>query len=184
MSQGSSCYPELAPAELIELTARWVADGGPLLGKPPSRAPRTAGSAQHAHRSRGSGRVFSTASRGSDASVRDLFRRGLVIPAHPLALDAGRKLDERRQRALTALLTSRPARAAWPWVSTPRSSPSTAPSCCPPVLELAAETAREAGREIVMVAARDRPDRAGRGRGGARQVRSATTWCCSAPTGS
>ncbi|GAA2673159.1 NAD(P)-dependent oxidoreductase [Nonomuraea recticatena] len=27
-------YPELAPAELIELTARWVADGGPLLGKP------------------------------------------------------------------------------------------------------------------------------------------------------
>jgi dihydrodipicolinate synthase/N-acetylneuraminate lyase len=26
---------------------------------------------------------------------------GLVIPAHPLALDAGRKLDERRQRALT-----------------------------------------------------------------------------------
>jgi hypothetical protein len=29
------------------------------------------------------------------------FRRGLVIPAHPLALDASRHLDERRQRALT-----------------------------------------------------------------------------------
>ncbi|MCA8906634.1 MAG: dihydrodipicolinate synthase family protein [Rhodospirillaceae bacterium] len=29
------------------------------------------------------------------------FRRGGVIPAHPLALDAGRKLDERRQRALS-----------------------------------------------------------------------------------
>jgi len=28
-------------------------------------------------------------------------RRGLVIPAHPLALDARRRLDERRQRALT-----------------------------------------------------------------------------------
>jgi nucleoside-diphosphate-sugar epimerase len=27
-------YPELTPAELIEHTARWVADGGPLLGKP------------------------------------------------------------------------------------------------------------------------------------------------------
>jgi hypothetical protein len=29
------------------------------------------------------------------------FRRGLVIPAHPLALDDDRKLDPRRQRALT-----------------------------------------------------------------------------------
>jgi len=29
------------------------------------------------------------------------FRRGTVIPAHPLALDATRKLDPRRQRALT-----------------------------------------------------------------------------------
>ncbi|WP_274631058.1 dihydrodipicolinate synthase family protein [Arvimicrobium flavum] len=29
------------------------------------------------------------------------LRRGGVIPAHPLALDAGRKLDERRQRALS-----------------------------------------------------------------------------------
>jgi dihydrodipicolinate synthase/N-acetylneuraminate lyase len=30
-----------------------------------------------------------------------LLRRGVVIPAHPLALTASRKLDERRQRALT-----------------------------------------------------------------------------------
>jgi len=30
-----------------------------------------------------------------------LLRKGVVIPAHPLALTAGRKLDERRQRALT-----------------------------------------------------------------------------------
>ena len=29
------------------------------------------------------------------------FHQGTVIPAHPLALTAGRKLDERRQRALT-----------------------------------------------------------------------------------
>jgi dihydrodipicolinate synthase/N-acetylneuraminate lyase len=32
---------------------------------------------------------------------REKLRRGVVIPAHPLALDANRKLDERRQRALT-----------------------------------------------------------------------------------
>lgn len=30
-----------------------------------------------------------------------LLRKGVVIPAHPLALSASRKLDERRQRALT-----------------------------------------------------------------------------------
>src|SRR6516165_7376644 len=33
--------------------------------------------------------------------VRENLRAGLVIPAHPLALTAERKLDERRQRALT-----------------------------------------------------------------------------------
>jgi len=32
---------------------------------------------------------------------RDKLRQGVVIPAHPLALTADRKLDERRQRALT-----------------------------------------------------------------------------------
>jgi hypothetical protein len=33
--------------------------------------------------------------------VLALLRRGTVIPAHPLALDSNRRLDERRQRALT-----------------------------------------------------------------------------------
>jgi dihydrodipicolinate synthase/N-acetylneuraminate lyase len=33
--------------------------------------------------------------------VLETLRGGAVIPAHPLALDASRKLDERRQRALT-----------------------------------------------------------------------------------
>ncbi|CAH0119210.1 hypothetical protein PAE9249_01709 [Paenibacillus sp. CECT 9249] len=32
---------------------------------------------------------------------RQALHAGLVIPAHPLALDKRRKLDERRQRALT-----------------------------------------------------------------------------------
>ena len=33
--------------------------------------------------------------------LRTALATGLVIPAHPLALTAQRKLDERRQRALT-----------------------------------------------------------------------------------
>jgi dihydrodipicolinate synthase/N-acetylneuraminate lyase len=35
------------------------------------------------------------------ADIASLLREGTVIPAHPLALDARRKLDERRQRALS-----------------------------------------------------------------------------------
>src|SRR5258706_16406368 len=35
------------------------------------------------------------------AETLALLRRGTVIPAHLLALDAGRRLDPRRQRALT-----------------------------------------------------------------------------------
>lgn len=34
-------------------------------------------------------------------SLRDGFRDGMVIPAHPLALDEKRRLDPRRQKALT-----------------------------------------------------------------------------------
>jgi dihydrodipicolinate synthase/N-acetylneuraminate lyase len=34
-------------------------------------------------------------------TVRERLRKGLVIPAHPLALTFDRRLDERRQRALT-----------------------------------------------------------------------------------
>jgi dihydrodipicolinate synthase/N-acetylneuraminate lyase len=36
-----------------------------------------------------------------DATLRESLFDGLVIPAHPLALNAERQLDERRQRALT-----------------------------------------------------------------------------------
>ena len=38
---------------------------------------------------------------GLPADILALLRRGTVIPAHPLALDATRRLDPRRQRALT-----------------------------------------------------------------------------------
>ena len=36
-----------------------------------------------------------------DARVRQVLNAGTVIPAHPLALNADRRLDERRQRALS-----------------------------------------------------------------------------------
>src|SRR6476659_4745596 len=36
-----------------------------------------------------------------DPAVHQLLKKGVVIPAHPLALDARRKLDERRQVGLT-----------------------------------------------------------------------------------
>src|SRR5712664_1007541 len=36
-----------------------------------------------------------------DPRIRQVLTRGTVIPAHPLALTAERRLDERRQRALT-----------------------------------------------------------------------------------
>jgi dihydrodipicolinate synthase/N-acetylneuraminate lyase len=36
-----------------------------------------------------------------DSKISQLLRKGVVIPAHPLALTAERKLDERRQVALT-----------------------------------------------------------------------------------
>src|SRR5262245_18253993 len=37
----------------------------------------------------------------ASSEFRELLGRGIAIPAHPLALDSGRRLDERRQRALT-----------------------------------------------------------------------------------
>jgi hypothetical protein len=36
-----------------------------------------------------------------DIKIQRVLKRGTVIPAHPLALNADRRLDERRQRALT-----------------------------------------------------------------------------------
>src|SRR5712675_2211857 len=36
-----------------------------------------------------------------DPRIRQLLKIGTVIPAHPLALNASRRLDERRQRALS-----------------------------------------------------------------------------------
>jgi len=38
---------------------------------------------------------------GCGKGILDMLRQGIVLPAHPLALDSNRKLDERRQRALS-----------------------------------------------------------------------------------
>ena len=40
-------------------------------------------------------------SSGPTISVREHLREGQVIPAHPLALNSARVLDEKRQRGLT-----------------------------------------------------------------------------------
>ncbi|WP_219468483.1 dihydrodipicolinate synthase family protein [Nonomuraea rhizosphaerae] len=87
--------------------------------------------------------------------VRDLFRRGLVIPAHPLALTEDRRLDERRQRALTRYYVEAGAGGLAVGVHTTQFAIH-GTGLLPPVLELAAVTAREAGRaaerEVVLVA--------------------------------
>ena len=52
-------------------------------------------------RYRGSSPSNSSHKDATSADLRQQLHQGLAIPAHPLALMASRKLDERRQRALT-----------------------------------------------------------------------------------
>jgi dihydrodipicolinate synthase/N-acetylneuraminate lyase len=79
-----------------------------------------------------------------DAQARRILLQGVVIPAHPLALNAKRKLDERRQRALTRYYCEAGAGGIAVGVHTtqfairdPRIG------LFEPVLKLAIETARE-----------------------------------------
>ena len=71
------------------------------------------------------------------------IRSGCVIPAHPLALTADRKLDERHQRALTRYYIAAGAGGVAVGVHTTQFA-IRAPKhgLLRPVLELAAETAR------------------------------------------
>ena len=81
--------------------------------------------------------------------ARAALQRGLVIPAHPLALDGRRKLDERRQRALTRYYLDAGAGGLAVGVHTTQFAiRSPQHGLIEPVLRLAAETAREweAGR--------------------------------------
>jgi dihydrodipicolinate synthase/N-acetylneuraminate lyase len=83
--------------------------------------------------------------------LRDQLRSGLVIPAHPLALNARRQLDERRQRALTRYYLAAGAGGIAVGVHTTQFAiRNRKHQLLKPVLELSAEETR--GREIVKVA--------------------------------
>jgi dihydrodipicolinate synthase/N-acetylneuraminate lyase len=83
--------------------------------------------------------------------LRDKLRSGLVIPAHPLALNSSRRLDERRQRALTRYYLAAGAGGIAVGVHTTQFAirdPKV--GLLEPVLSLAIEEAR--GHDIVKVA--------------------------------
>jgi dihydrodipicolinate synthase/N-acetylneuraminate lyase len=80
----------------------------------------------------------------SDA-LRAYLREGHVIPAHPLALDRRRRLDERRQRALTRYYVAAGAGGVAVAVHTTQFAIRKAQhKLLEPVLALAADTVREA----------------------------------------
>jgi hypothetical protein len=86
------------------------------------------------------------------AEVLALLRKGVVIPAHPLALNAERKFDPRRQRALTRYYLDAGSGGLAVGVHTTQFAIREA-GLYRPVLELAARTASEwAGRPVVMIA--------------------------------
>jgi dihydrodipicolinate synthase/N-acetylneuraminate lyase len=88
-----------------------------------------------------------------DAAVLETLRRGVVIPAHPLALDASRRLDERRQTALTRYYCDAGAGGIAVGVHTTQFAirdPKI--GLFEPVLRLAIDTARKCGRPLVKVA--------------------------------
>jgi len=77
-------------------------------------------------------------------SVREHIRSGQVIPAHPLALTASRKLDERRQRGLTQYYIDAGAGGVAVGVHTTQFGiRDSGVGLFRPVLELAMEEARE-----------------------------------------
>ena len=76
------------------------------------------------------------------ADLLATLRRGAVIPAHPLALDAGRKLDARRQRALSRYYLDAGAGGLAVGVHTTQFAIRDA-GLYRPVLELAMRTARD-----------------------------------------
>jgi dihydrodipicolinate synthase/N-acetylneuraminate lyase len=80
------------------------------------------------------------------------LREGVVIPAHPLALNRDRKLDARRQRALTRYYLDAGARGLAVGVHTTQFAIREA-GLFAPVLELAMRTAAEWARETpIMIA--------------------------------
>ncbi len=88
----------------------------------------------------------------ADANGLALLKQGTVIPAHPLALDASRRLDIRRQRALTRYYLDAGAGGLAVGVHTTQFAIREA-GLYPEVLRLAAETATDwTDRPLAMVA--------------------------------
>src|SRR5829696_696062 len=88
------------------------------------------------------------------AQVLATLRRGAVIPAHPLALDADRKLDPRRQRALARYYLDAGAGGLAVGVHTTQFAIRDV-GLYEPVLQIALDTARawpRIGGPLVMVA--------------------------------
>ena len=85
------------------------------------------------------------------ATARRVLAAGTVIPAHPLALTSQRKLDERRQRALTRYYLAAGAGGLAVGVHTTQFAIRDA-GLYRPVLSLAKQTADEFGFSPVMVA--------------------------------
>jgi len=86
------------------------------------------------------------------SEIRQLIAAGTVIPAHPLALDARRKLDQRHQRALTRYYIDAGAGGLAVGVHTTQFAIRDV-GLYRPVLELAAETANDwTKRPLALVA--------------------------------
>jgi hypothetical protein len=81
--------------------------------------------------------------------IAALLRRGTVIPAHPLALNAQRKLDQRRQRALARYYLDAGSGGLAVGVHATQFAIREA-GLYEPVLRIAAEEA--AGRKVIMIA--------------------------------
>src|ERR1700722_13892026 len=101
--------------------------------------------------------AFPDARREILMNLREKLLSGLVIPAHPLALNSDRTLDERRQRALTRYYLDAGAGGIAVGVHTTQFAIRDARhGMYRPVLELAAETVRQSlegdARPFVMVA--------------------------------
>lgn len=85
--------------------------------------------------------------------IMKLLREGTVIPAHPLALNEKRKIDERRQKALTRYYVSAGAGGIAAGVHTTQFEiHDKKTGLYKPVLELAAETLKENKRRIIKIA--------------------------------
>src|ERR1041385_6507230 len=81
------------------------------------------------------------------------LRKGAVIPAHPLALNARRELDSRRQRALARYYLDAGAGGRAGGGRTTPGSASREAGLYRPVLELAMDTVAEwTRRPVVMIA--------------------------------